>query len=228
MKKLVRTWLRHPAIQSALAWLLGWYLWFALRTTRWVVDGAAQAAPYLTGQPVVAAFWHDRLPLMPKLWLLARDRRVQNSGRMHVLVSQHRDGRFIGLVLRRFGVDVVLGSSSRGGAAGVRALLGLLAGGDQIVITPDGPRGPRRVAARGVAQVAAFSGVAVLPCSAQISRRRTLRSWDRMVIPLPFGRGVVVCGAPIPVPLQGWQDALPAIEAALNAASDRADDLCPA
>ena len=228
MKHLIRPLLRHPFTQTVLAHLLGLYLWLALRTTRWTLDGAAHAAPYLAGQPVVAAFWHERLPLMPKLWDLARDRRAGTSARMHVLVSQHRDGRFIGAVLRRFRVHVVLGSSSRGGAAGALSLLGLLAGGDQIVITPDGPRGPRRVAKLGVAQVAALSGVAVLPCSAQVSRRRILRSWDRMVVPLPFGRGILVCGKPIQVPRQGWQKALPEIEAALNAAADRADLLCAA
>ena len=228
MKHLIRALLRHPFTLSILAHLLGLYLWLALRTTRWTLDGAAHAAPYLAGQPVVAAFWHERLPLMPKLWDLARDRRAGTSARMHVLVSQHRDGRFIGAVLRRFRVQVVLGSSSRGGAAGALSLLGLLAGGDQIVITPDGPRGPRRVAKLGVAQVAALSGVAVLPCSAQVSRRRILRSWDQMVVPLPFGRGILVCGPPIQVPRQGWQKALPEIEAALNAAADRADLLCVA
>ena len=226
MKRAIQLLLRHPAAQSALAGLLGHYLWFALRTTRWTVDGAAHAAPYLAGQPVLAAFWHERLALMPQFWRLARDHRAEGSSRVHVLVSQHRDGRFIGAMLRRFGVEVVLGSSSRGGAAGMRALLGLLARGDQIVITPDGPRGPRRVAAAGVAQIAGLSGMAVLPCSAQVSRRKTMRSWDRMVVPLPFGRGVLVCGEPIAVPRQGWQEALPQIQAALNAAADRADLLC--
>ena len=224
MKRL----LRHPIFQTSLANILGRYMWFALRTTRWTLDGEAHAAPYLAGQPVIAAFWHERLPLMPQLCEMARARRPGGGLRMHVLVSQSRDGRFIGAVLRRFRLQVVLGSSSKGGAVGMRALLSLLADGGQIAVTPDGPRGPRRVAAAGVAQMAAASGIAVLPCSAQISRRRVMRSWDRMVIPLPFARGVVVCGAPILVPPEGWQDALPQIQAALNAAADRADLLCPA
>jgi lysophospholipid acyltransferase (LPLAT)-like uncharacterized protein len=147
---------------------------------------------------------------------------------MHVLVSRHRDGRFIGTVLRRFRVSVVHGSSSRGGAAGLRALLDVLGRGDQVVITPDGPRGPRRVAAPGVAQLAALSGVPVLPCSAQTSRRWQLRSWDRMVIPRPFGRGVVVCQASITVERARWQEAVPAIEAAMTLAADQADAACPA
>ena len=224
MKRL----LRHPIFQTSLANILGRYMWFALRTTRWTLDGEAHAAPYLAGQPVIAAFWHERLPLMPQLCEMARARRPGGGLRMHVLVSQSRDGRFIGAVLRRFRLQVVLGSSSKGGAVGMRALLSLLADGGQIAVTPDGPRGPRRVAAAGVAQMAAASGIAVLPCSAQISRRRVMRSWDRMVIPLPFARGVIVCGAPILVPPEGWQNALPQIQAALNAAADRADLLCPA
>ena len=97
----------------------------------------------------------------------------------------------------------------------------MLEAGDHVVITPDGPRGPRRVAAPGVAQLAALSGMPVLPCAAQTSRRWTLRSWDRMVLPLPFGRGVIVCGAPI----AGARATAPrrrcrAIAAAITAATD--------
>jgi hypothetical protein len=224
MKRL----LRHPAVQKVLAHVLGLYLAFALRTTRWRLEGAAHVMPHAAGSPVVVAFWHERLPMMPMLWLLARrapEGRLSRA-RVHVLVSRHRDGQFIGAVVERFALNVVLGSSSRGGAASVRNLLALLAGGDHIAITPDGPRGPRRTAAPGVAQLAALSGVPVLPCAAQTTRRRILPSWDRMVVPLPFGRGVVVCQPPITVPRQDWQAAVPAITAALTAAAEAADRLC--
>jgi len=220
--------LRHPAVQTLLARLLGLYLAFALRTTRWRLEGEEHVLRHAAGLPAVVAFWHERLPLMPVLWLLVR-RSPQATGSrasVHVLVSRHRDGRFIGSVVSRFAVNVVLGSSSRGGAAGLRVLLGLLGAGDHVVITPDGPRGPRRVAAPGVAQLAALSGAPVLPCAAQTSRHWSLRSWDRMVIPRPFGRGVVVCRPPIPVPRHGWQDAVPVIADALNAAAAQADRLC--
>jgi len=222
MKRL----LRHPAIQAALAWLAGLYLLFALRTTRWVMDGEEHMMPHVEGRAAVAAFWHERLPMMPMLWLKAR--RMNPAQRIHVLVSRHRDGRFIGAVLRRFAVRAVFGSSRRGGAASMRTALPLLARGEHLVITPDGPRGPRRVAAAGVAQIAALSGAPVLPCAAQTVPRRVLRSWDRMVVPLPFGRGVLVCLPAISVPRDGWQAALPEIQAALTAAADRADLLCGA
>jgi lysophospholipid acyltransferase (LPLAT)-like uncharacterized protein len=186
--------------------------------------------PHAAGAPVVVAFWHERLPMMPMLWLLARrlPEGRASCARAHVLVSQHRDGQFIGAVVSRFRLDVVLGSSSRGGTASVRNLLALLAAGDHVAITPDGPRGPRRDAAPGVAQLAALSGAPVLPCAARTTRCRVLPTWDRMVVPLPFGRGVVVCCPTIAVPRRGWEAFVPRIADAMNAAADRADRLCAA
>jgi lysophospholipid acyltransferase (LPLAT)-like uncharacterized protein len=223
MKRL----LRHPITQAVLAWLLGQYLAFALATTRWRYEGIDHIAPLIAGETAIIAFWHRRLPLMPELWLFARrEPRVRTGRRVHVLVSRHADGRFIGDVVRRFHVGLVHGSSSRGGAAGLRSMLRLLRGGDFVVITPDGPLGPAGVAAPGVAQLASLADVPVLPCAAQTSRRWALRTWDRMLVPKPFGRGVMVCGPPIRVPRGGWQDAMPAISAALTAAAEHADRLC--
>ncbi len=178
------------------------------------------------------AGWHERLPLVPALWLRARSRYPKRP--VAALASRHRDGRFLGAILGRFGVRMVHGSSDtdgkrrrdRGGAAGLRALLAALDEGAAVVITPDGPRGPRRVAAPGVAQLAAMAQAPVLPVSGQVRWRVNLRSWDQMVLPLPFGRGVLVCGAPILVPAAGAAEGLPRIEAAMSAAADRADFLC--
>ena len=77
----------------------------------------------------------------------------------------------------------------------------------------------------GVAHLAALSGVPIIPLAARTSRRIQLHTWDRMAVPLPFGRGVMVCGPAITVPRYGWKEAVPAITAALNAVADRADQL---
>jgi lysophospholipid acyltransferase (LPLAT)-like uncharacterized protein len=224
MKKLVR----HPLVQAALARLLGFYLDFALRTTTWTVDGQNELEALAGGCPAVVAFWHEYLPLIPALKLMARKSGHYRPTPVDVLVSHHNDGRFIGLVVRRFGVTTVLGSSSRGGSEAVRNLLARLRDGHLILITPDGPRGPRREAAPGVAQLAALSGAPVLPVAARTTRCIRLGSWDRMSIPLPFGRGVMVCGGAIPVPRATWAEVLPTVAAALNTVADRADRLCPA
>ena len=87
-------------------------------------------------------------------------------------------------------------------------------------------RGPRREAAPGVAHLAAMSGAPVLPCAAQTTRHWVLPTWDRMVVPKPFGRGVVVCLPTIAVDRDDWQAAVPAIGAAMTAAAEQADRLC--
>jgi lysophospholipid acyltransferase (LPLAT)-like uncharacterized protein len=223
--RMFRNLLRHPAVQTGLARLLGQYLAFTYRTTRWSVVGQAHVATFaLSGQPLIAAFWHERLPMMPMLWRSVHRRYPATAGwKLHVLVSRHRDGRFIGEVVSRFNLVMVHGSTSRGGASGLRALRRVLQDGSPVAITPDGPRGPRRQAAPGVAQLAALTGAAVMPTAAATTRHRLLPSWDRMMLPLPFGRGVLVCGEPIMVPREDTAEAVARIEAALNAACDLAD-----
>jgi lysophospholipid acyltransferase (LPLAT)-like uncharacterized protein len=210
--------------QGFLAGLAGLYLRFALGTTRWRLHGAEHIKGHAADTPLIIAFWHERQAMMPMLWVFVR--RPETRIRAHVLVSRHRDGRLIGAVVRWFRLDAVYGSSSRGGPASLRALAGLLAAGDYVAITPDGPRGPRREAAPGVAQLAALSGVRVLPCAAQSTRRTVLRTWDRFIVPLPFARGAVVCEPAIAVGPDGWQEALPRIAAAMTAAAETADRLC--
>jgi lysophospholipid acyltransferase (LPLAT)-like uncharacterized protein len=218
--------LRSRPVQNLLPRLAGRYLWLILHSNRWTLDGAEHFAPHGAGSPAVFSFWHEHLPLMPALAMLARGIPGYRPSPIHTLVSKHRDGQIIGAAVRQFGIEPVLGSSSRGGATGLRQLRSLLLGGAMIGITPDGPRGPRRQAAQGVARLAALAGVPILPCAARTSRRIMLNTWDRMALPLPFGRGVVVCGPPIFVPRDGWREALPVIIAAMNQAAARADQLC--
>ena len=208
--------LKSPPVQAALAWAGASYLTLASATQSWRVEGEEHLRLMAEGSPLIVAFWHETLPSMPIFWRRAKRMGMTRPGT--ALASRHRDGQMIGRVLGHFGIGLVSGSSSRGGAAGLRGLLRALEQGHNVALTPDGPRGPRHVAARGVAQLAALSGAAILPCAAATSRAKTISSWDEMRLPLPFGRGVLVCGAPIFVPRANWQEALPQIEAALNAA----------
>ncbi len=208
--------------------LIGAYLRLSLATTRWTIEAPAESWPHMTGQDgrtAIVAFWHECLPLIPALWWHAH--RANPSLAMTVLISRHRDGRLITDIVRRWGVEVVAGSSARarpgaardkGGAAALLQLLDLLRRGSLVAITPDGPRGPRRVLQPGIARLAALSGVPVIAAACIKTPHRRLRSWDRMLLPLPFGHGRIVCSAPIAVPSQSWREAMPVIAGALDAA----------
>ena len=208
-----------------LAHALALYLRFAFGTTRWTLVGLEHLA-LPDRRPRVLAFWHQRLALIPALRSLVRQHGFNPT--VSALTSRHRDGRFIGAVMARFGVNLVHGSTTRdgqdkGGTVALRHLLSRLAAGDLVALTPDGPRGPAGQPAPGLAQLAALSGAPVVPCAAQLRWHICLPSWDRMVFPLPFGRGVVLCGAPISVPRAGWIDTLPMLKAAIDDATARAD-----
>jgi hypothetical protein len=132
--------------------------------------------------------------------------------------------------MRRFGLDVIDGSSRRGGAEGLRRMVGWVRGGGWAGITPDGPRGPRMRAQPGILALARLSGAPILPVAFSTTRGRALRSWDRMLLPLPFGRGVFVIGAPIAVPRDADEATLAALrtelEGALTALMHDADRRC--
>jgi hypothetical protein len=215
--------LRAPPVQAVLVRLMAGYLAFCYRTIRWrfVLRGPA-------GAPCVIAFWHERLPLMTAGWLRLRATEGFHGRQAHVLVSRNHDGRMIGNVLARFGVALVHGSSSRGAVAALRAMAAVLKAGDVIGITPDGPRGPRRVAAPGAAQLAALAQVPLLPCAAAIRRAIVLRSWDRMVLPVPFTRGAIVVGPALAADRRDAAGNTAALAAALDDCAAEADRLAAA
>ena len=216
--------------RNILAHALGLYLDVALRTSRWRIDADSESWKLLTGQTGEAAiviFWHEYLPVVPILWWRARRQNPTLS--LNALVSRHRDGRMIAQVMQRWQIDSVEGSSARvgksakGGASGLRGLLRLLRAGRIVSLTPDGPRGPRRVMQPGAAQLAAISGVRVVPIAARLAPEPRARSWDRMVLPLPFSRGTILCGAPVAIERDAAEAGLQHLTQALQALDRKAD-----
>jgi lysophospholipid acyltransferase (LPLAT)-like uncharacterized protein len=119
--------------------------------------------------------------------------------RTTVLVSHSADGEIQAGVMKRLGLSVVRGSSSRGGAAGLRAVVRRLANGDDAAFAVDGPRGPLGVAKTGALVAARAARAALLPVASASRASWVLgRAWDRFEIPLPFSRVAVVVGAPVP------------------------------
>ena len=115
---------------------------------------------------------------------------------MYVLISHHNDGAIITAVMKWFGIDSVRGSKKLGSTAALRNLLDITERGGNISITPDGPRGPFQKAAQGAAYVAAKTGYPLLPVTFSASRYWRFRSWDKFMLPKPFGRVQFVASIP--------------------------------
>lgn len=169
------------------------------------------------GVPVIYALWHCHVFFMPLLRRYGRQP-------LAVLLSSHRDARIVGVAARLRGVDLVRGSSTRGGTHAYRQLLQRLSQGQSVCLTPDGPKGPPQQVKRGVIRLAVTSGCAVVPVAFATSRQRRLRSWDRSVLPLPFSYVLLVLGAPLQIdPAADPFEQQALLVAALNATGHQAE-----
>lgn len=143
------------------------------------------------GQPVIYAFWHEGLLLATYVF--------RHQG-IRVLVSQHRDGEYISQTIQRLGYVTIRGSTTRGGTQALFQMVTAGLEGHDLGITLDGPRGPRHKAQPGALYIAMRSGLPIVPFAVACSRKLVLSSWDRFIVPLPFGRTTVAFGEPITVP----------------------------
>jgi len=149
----------------------------------------------IIGKPVsenyIGAIWHNRLLLFPFVL-----RRFFSNRSGAALISASHDGDLLALAVKRFGYDVVRGSSSKLGATAVLQLSNLLASHRDVVITPDGPLGPAYELGPGIIFLAQKTGAAVMPVNMEYSGCWRLKSWDRFIIPYPFSKVRVILGRP--------------------------------
>jgi lysophospholipid acyltransferase (LPLAT)-like uncharacterized protein len=117
-----------------------------------------------------------------------------------VLVSPSADGDLSQELLQAFGYRAVRGTAGRSGARTVRMILDVLSEGRLIVITPDGPRGPRHSMKAGLSWMARATGHPLVPLGLVADRAWHMKSWDRFTIPKPRARLIAALGEPIHVP----------------------------
>ena len=186
--------MRNPAIKQVEKWLklsvlppIGASVIRGLgRSMRMDSQGHEQVdALYRQGRHIILAFWHAQQLMVPLGY---------RGAEANVLISQHQDGEIIARIISRFGHRAVRGSSTRGGALALRELIRLGRSGADLVVTPDGPKGPRRVAKLGVVQLAKSTGLPIVPLAFGCSKKNSLRvgtgSWSHT-----HGLVASICGA---------------------------------
>jgi lysophospholipid acyltransferase (LPLAT)-like uncharacterized protein len=174
---------------TALAFCVLWVLGKTARKR--FINEEVLLAHWQRKEQIILAFWHSRILLMPFPY---------RGPKACVMNSRHRDGEIITRVLKRFGVSAVRGSSTRGWMGGLKGMLEAYRQGFDLLVVPDGPRGPRYKAKPGVLQLARATGAPIFPVTYSAAWKATVSSWDRLLIPFPFSRVMYIVGQPITVP----------------------------
>ena len=145
---------------------------------------------YRRHHQLIWAFWHGQMAVPA---FVGRDRYVR------ILISTHQDGEFVARLCRGLRFEPIRGSTTRGGVEGLRELARTAKRRD-LAITPDGPLGPREKVQPGAVLLAQVTGRPIQPIAGAFRPGKNLRSWDRFMIPCPFGRASAVAGDSIVVP----------------------------
>lgn len=144
--------------------------------------------------PSVIALWHNRILFFAD----CAPKKIRK--RFTVLISRSRDGEYVSDFIKQFDLQVVRGSSKKGGATAFRQLLDHLHKGNCALITVDGPRGPRYSVQPGAGALAMKSHLPIIPVSLNAPSKWEFKSWDRLQFPKPFSRIEVIVGQPFTIP----------------------------
>ncbi len=168
------------------------------RTSRFKVLGneAFVLARLRAAKPLIFAHWHSSI-----LGSIGYFLRLARMGYpIATVASQSKDGEIISRILRDITrkAKVVRGSSRKGGHSAFNGLLETLESGCSVVITVDGPLGPKYESKSGAVRLASLTGVPIVPFEFCARNEYYLRaSWDNSRFALPFNTGFYLLGEPI-------------------------------
>ena len=210
LRKLGRaSWLQHVAGFIAAEFLR--FVWLTNRFTLDPPDVYKQLEPDM---PLIIAFWHGQHFMMPFL--------KRKEYKAKVLISRHRDGEINAIAAERLDVGTVRGSGDhgvefhrKGGVGAFKAMLRVLDDKINMALTADVPKVSRK-AGLGIIMLARESGRPILPVAIATSRFKRLNNWDRSVIHLPFGRGVIAGAELIWVPPDADNETMQALRLQLE------------
>jgi lysophospholipid acyltransferase (LPLAT)-like uncharacterized protein len=192
--------MRSSFMAACIGWLIAAYMVLVKYTTRWDVEHADRAKPVIeSGEGLIALTWHSRFLMLNSAW-------KKSYALPYVLISRSRDGAIVAFTTKFLGLKSIRGSTkklgsgkAKGGAQAGRGIIDAINQGGCIVITPDGPRGPRQRLGMGPLRLAKMTGVPILPCTFSVARRKQFDSWDKFVLPKLFGKGKIIWGTPVTV-----------------------------
>ena len=195
IKKLLKAITKNPKVISFLSGLIYMYVKFIGYTGKWETKGFERIHQnWNDDENMIFVGWHGRILMFPYFWNIDK----QN---LHAIVSQHQDGQLIAGVLRRFGIQRINGSSTNNAKGAALALMRAVNQGDSICIVPDGPIGPRMKMSISPIYYAQKTGRPLYGITYSSENAFIVKnSWDKMMLPLPFTKGIVSVTEPFYIP----------------------------
>lgn len=166
-------------------------MWFWAKSTRMIILNEEEYRDLRKeGKPVVLLVWHGRIFLVPYFF---RRRNIMP------LVSPSGDGEIAARIMARWGYKILRGSGSHTMVTAWKQMISELKAGGEVIIVPDGPRGPHRIHKPGGLRLAQETGAYCVPFTFSTDRKKVLKSWDRFLMFYPFSKVVVIFGKPFTI-----------------------------
>lgn len=192
LENKLRSFLRSNFFQDFVCSLLYFYLHVVFYTSRKrFINWQLMAKNVEDNRPLIIVFWHNRLVMMP--FIKKKTKKLNPQYEFLILASRHFDGQFVTKIMDKFGLATVSGSSKMGRnnnrgieVSSFRKIFKSLENNVSLAVTPDGPRGPAQKINGEIIEISKISKVPIIPISYSSSNYFRLKSWDRLVFPLPF------------------------------------------
>lgn len=196
-RKILHSWL----VTKIIIQLIYWYVKLIGFTTKWKFKGFENADTlWKEHQTFVGIAWHSRAVMIPVFG---------NDNPISALVSLHQDGQLIAGLLHKFNVDTVGGSSNQNASGSALSLMRKLKSNHPVFIIPDGPRGPRMHMGMSPIYLAQKNNCPIICITYSIKGSKIFeKSWDKIMLPIPFSKGIFIASKPIYIPQEAGKEEL--------------------
>ena len=198
MKKVIKHYLKNSdLIFNLVAGIIFIYLKFAYFTSKWhfIMPKDFDEQKLDNENGLFFAIWHNRLAY----------------------------GKIIGKLVLMMNHKIIQGSTNKNSNSAVKEIIKQITNGGKIVVSPDGPRGPVYKNGSVITKIASKYNKKVIPVSCYASRYFELASWDKMMLPKPFSKIIVIIGKPLELTGNDENDKL-LLEKKLNSLTTEARD----
>jgi lysophospholipid acyltransferase (LPLAT)-like uncharacterized protein len=190
IKKLLKKIAKLEFTVYCIAKIITLYLNVVFITSKIAIEIDDEAEIILSKKkPCFITLWHGRILIIPKI--------MKRYGSFTVLTSTHNDGKYIDEFINFYGNKTIRGSTFKGGFPATKDIIKNLQDQNKVVITPDGPRGPKWKVNSAITNFAAKFDVPIICVSFSATKVKMLNTWDKFIIPLPFAKILVNISSPV-------------------------------